>query len=85
MHWEFFKRLGNLNEEEVEKLATHLPNQIHDREEKRPKVVVHKFKENLPQLYATKDKVEHRKKEKIVIKNYMNWNQSLVSMMWTEI
>jgi hypothetical protein len=53
LHREFFKRLGNLNEDKFEKLATHLLNQTADRVEAWPKVVVHKFKSNLPRTYAT--------------------------------
>jgi hypothetical protein len=67
LHWEFFKRLGNLTKDEFEKLATHLLNQTVDREEAWPKVVVHRFKSNLPRTYATEDWVERRKRKKIVI------------------
>jgi hypothetical protein len=67
LHSEFFKRLGNLSEDEFEKLATHLLNQTPDRVEPWPKVVVHKFKNNLPRTYAIHDWVERRKKKKIVI------------------
>jgi hypothetical protein len=66
LHREFFKRLGNLSEEEFEKLEIHLLNQTPDRIEPWPKVV-HKFKSNLPRTYATKDWVERRKRKKIVI------------------
>jgi hypothetical protein len=55
LHHEFFKRLGNLNEDEFKKLATHLLNQTADRVEAWPKVVVHKFKSNLSRTYATED------------------------------
>jgi hypothetical protein len=64
---EFFKRLGNLTEDEFEKLATHLLNQTADKVEAWPKVVVHKFKSNLPRTYATEDWVERRKRKKIII------------------
>jgi hypothetical protein len=67
LHREFFKRLDNLSEEEFEKLAIHLLNQILERLEPWPKVVVHKFKSNLPRTYATKDWVKRRKRKKIVI------------------
>jgi hypothetical protein len=67
LHREFFKRLGNLSEEEFENLAIHLLNQIPERLEPWPKVVVHKFKSNLPRTYATQDWVERRKRKKIVI------------------
>jgi hypothetical protein len=67
LHREFFKRLGNLSEEEFEKLAIHLLNQTPERLEPWPKVVVHKFKSNLPRTYATEDWVERRKRKKIVI------------------
>jgi hypothetical protein len=48
LHRKFFKRLGNLSEDEFKKLATHLLNQTLDTVEPWPKVVVHKFKNNLP-------------------------------------
>jgi hypothetical protein len=67
LHHEFFKRLGNLSEEDFEKFAIHLLNQTTDKLNPWPKVVVHKFKSNLPRTYAIEDWVERRKKKKIVI------------------
>jgi hypothetical protein len=67
LHREFFKRLDNLSEDEFEKLSIHLLNQTPDRVEPWPKVVVHKFKKNLPRTYAIEDWVERRKRKKIVI------------------
>jgi hypothetical protein len=67
LHSEFFKRLENLNKEEFKKLAIHLLNVTFNRIETRPKSVVHKFKDNLPQIYATKDWIEHKKRKKIVM------------------
>jgi hypothetical protein len=67
LHREFFKRLGNLSEDEFEKLASHLFNQTADKLEPWLKVVVHKFKSNLPRTYATEDWVKRRKTKKIVI------------------
>ena len=55
LHHEFFKRLGNLNEEEFEKLEIHLLNQTIERLEPWPKIIVHKFKSNLPQTYIAED------------------------------
>ena len=66
LHCEFFKRLDNPSEEEFEKLAIHLLNQTADRLEPWPKVVVHKFKSNLPQTYVIEEWVK-RKKMNIVI------------------
>jgi hypothetical protein len=56
-----------MNKEEFQKLAIHLLNQTRDRVESWPKVVVHKFKENLLQTYAIEDWVERKKRKKIVI------------------
>ena len=67
LHREFFKRLGNLSEEEYQKLAIHLLGKTPGRHENWPKVVVHRFKSNLPRTYATEDWVERRKRKKIVI------------------
>jgi hypothetical protein len=69
LHHEFFKRLGNLSKDKFEKLATHLLNQTPNRVEPWPKVVVHKFKSNLPKTYATEDWVERRKTKKIVLQD----------------
>jgi hypothetical protein len=55
LHHEFFKRLDNLSEDEFEKLSIHLLNQTPIRVEPWLKVVVHKFKNNLPRTYATED------------------------------
>jgi hypothetical protein len=60
-------KAGDLGEEEFQKLAIHLLNRTPNRAEKWPKVVVHKFKENLPRTYTTEDWVECRKRKKIVI------------------
>jgi hypothetical protein len=67
LHHEFFKQLGNLSEDEFEKLAIHLLNQTPERLEPWPKVIVYKFKSNLPRTYAIEDWVEKRKRKKIVI------------------
>jgi hypothetical protein len=67
LHREFFKRLGNLSEDEFEKLAIHLLNQTPDIIEPWSKVVIHKFKSNLPLTYAIEDWIEMRKRKKIVI------------------
>src|SRR5450759_456536 len=67
LHREFFKRLGNLSEEEYKKLAIHLLGQTPGRAERWPKVVVHRLKSVLPRTYATEDWVERRKRKKIVI------------------
>ena len=67
LHREFFKRLSNLSKDEFKKLAIHLLNQTPGRQEPWPKVVVHKFKSNLPRMYAIEDWVKRKKKKKIVI------------------
>jgi hypothetical protein len=48
-------------------LVIHLLNQTSDRLEPWPKVVIYKFKSNLPRTYAPEDWVERRKRKKIVI------------------
>ena len=92
LHREFFKRLGNLSEEEYKKLAIHLLDEIPGRLERWPKVVVHRFKSNLPRTYATEDSVERRKRKKIVIQElhvlkphlmFCDESRSVIKQNWT--
>ena len=92
LHCEFFKRLDNLSEEEYKKLAIHLLGETPGRLERWPKVVMHRFKSNLPQTYATEDWVERRKRKKIVIQElhelkphlmFCNESESVIKQNWT--
>lgn len=92
LHREFFKRMGNLSEEEYKKLAIHLLGETPGRLERWPKVVVHRFKSNLPRTYATEDWVERRKRKKIVIQElhalkphlmFCDESGSVIKQNWT--
>jgi hypothetical protein len=72
-------------------LAIFLLKQTPIRVELWPKVVNHKFKENFPQTYATKDLVEQKKRKKIFIQDlqelkpmhgFCNMNENAIKQNW---
>lgn len=69
LHREFFKRMGNLTEDETRKIAVHLLSRTPNRVHNYPKVTVHKIKKVLPHTYSSKDWVERRKRKRIVIQD----------------
>ena len=75
---EYFKWLGNLSLQDLERLAKHLLNQF--REKRKflyPKVTIKLISSVLESYYSTKDWVERRKRKQLVKRELNNINPTM--------
>lgn len=75
---EYFKWLGNLSLNDLERLAKHLLNQSGEKRKfSYPKVTIKSISSVLESCYSTKDWVERRKRKQLVKKELHNIDPSL--------